>query len=278
MRKEKNRENEPHAVGEVQGFDASFALQLSQLFSWISDYKTLYKMIPYLKNREFAVLEPKFCGHEIGRDTRYLKAHNIQSIQFILFDMLKFHERQTLYNLYYSTIKYAEGIPNMTPDLSKRDTTDWKENYWQHIKEVDFFLDIDAPSHEDIEIAKDDTLRIVRDFPENMVYEIRFTGCGFHIVIPQQEMMMHYKIKAESCEPFKAGNIWDEYTKVAENFSEKYSELIDTRLNDSKRIIKLPHSLAFYPDGKTFVCCPISLRDLTNFRLDNYTYQRFEHG
>ena len=65
-------------------------------------------------------------------------------------------------------------------------------------------------------------------------------------------------------------------SSVAKRFKEKYSDLIDTKIYDSRRLCKLAYSLSVY-DNKLYVCYPINMYyDLVNFKLDDYDINNFD--
>lgn len=243
--------------------------QQQQFNTWYSNQKVLHKIIQHTQNRELCLLEPKHLLHNPARNIRTLRAHNTQAIQFILFKMLKCHERETIYNLYYSTATYTEGVPYSNPNLAERNMAEWKENYWKQISSVDFFLDIDAPSHDKVKYAREDAIQISREL--KMKHEIRFTGCGFHILVPKMSLVLGN----QNFEPLKDGNVWQEMTQIAEQFEDTYTELIDTNLNDSRRVIKIPYSLSFYPKN-TYVCSPLSFQELKDFEAEDYEYENYD--
>jgi hypothetical protein len=243
--------------------------QQTQFNTWYRNQKVLHKLIRHTQNKEFCLLEPKHLLHSPPRNTRNLRAHNTQAISFILFKLLKCQERGTIYNLYSSTATYTQGVPYSNPNLAERNMAEWKENYWKQINEVDFFLDIDAPSHDKMKYAKEDAIAISGEM--KMGHEIRFTGCGFHILVPKMSLVLGN----QNFEPLKDGNVWREMTQIAEQFEDTYTELIDTNLNDSRRVIKIPYSLSFYPKG-TYVCSPLSFQGLKDFDPEDYTYEKFD--
>ena len=51
---------------------------------------------------------------------------------------------------------------------------------------------------------------------------------------------------------------------------DEHSELVDWKIADSRRVIKLPYSLVFY-EGVRYVCMPLKSReDVENFRLEDF--------
>lgn len=244
---------------------------------WYKDLAVQYELIKQLYNREFCLLVPKHCPDEMQKkNTRTWRCHNAQSFQAIL-NNLNYFENEQQYNYYVSIAEYEGGVPMQTFNLARRKelNAEWNRTQHEYIRRYPFFIDIDSPTHEEIDIAKDSALQIMRDLDKNgFQYEVRFSGCGFHIII-------HDLVGAEktySFNPQDDNNIYEYYRNMAESFQETYTEMIDTTIYDSRRVIKMPYSLALYPDN-TFVCWSFQARtELERFQLEDYTLKSFIHN
>lgn len=230
---------------------------------WYNRSDVKFKLIKYLYNREFAMLKSKFNNSAFS--IRDLRVHNTQHLDFML-GRFKAFQKNRYYNLYYSLARYKEGIPkqdlSFDPETGKfnRDVSDWRNNFESQIIEYDFLLDIDAGVHKDMGFAHDTVEYIIRDFNVYKVpYKLRFSGMGFHIIIPYKYFPKHLSFKST-----EKDNIYKLYYNIAKKFSEYYSEQIDLTIYDSRRICKIPYSLSIYGKDKAFACMPFE--DEKNFR------------
>lgn len=202
-----------------------------------------------------------------------IRIHNVQGID-VWFKVLKIHEFLRGYNVYYSLAKYKEGIPYSTLELAKRDFGNWTKEHWKEMVSYDFLLDIDAGNHNEIEFAVYSAKEIKKLFDKLEVpYHLRFSGRGFHFVIPYE----FFPIDADGLtelhcfNPDSDYNIYNVYNKIAVELSKRYSEMIDTTIYDSRRVTKIPYSLALY-NGRNYVCVSFDEDDcLDFFKLSNMT-------
>jgi hypothetical protein len=176
-------------------------------------------------------------------------------------------EKSTPYNFYYSLARYTEGIPMQTMNFSLRDNSGWQKTHTHSMQDYDFLLDIDAGSHDDIMMAHY-SARLISDLfdEKNIPYELRFSGKGFHIIIPSGYFPSHsYNPKAED-------SIYRLYAKIAKFLENNYSEMIDSGIYDSRRICKVPYSWALYEDAE-YLCIPfIDKKDFLDFELKQYQF------
>jgi hypothetical protein len=174
-------------------------------------------------------------------------------------------EKQIPFNFYYSLARYSNGIPNQTFNLSLRDNSGWVSSHYKEMIEYDFLIDVDSGDHSDIEYAWDSTKDIINYFDLLQVpYELRFSGMGFHIIVP------YVYFPKYSFNPKDNDNIYTLYSRIAKMLKERFSEMLDTTIYDSRRVCKLPFSLSIYEDG-VYVCTPfLSRLDFDNFNLFNY--------
>jgi hypothetical protein len=60
-------------------------------------------------------------------------------------------------------------------------------------------------------------------------------------------------------DPKQSPNIYQYYTMIAKYFYQQFSDLIDWKIYDSRRVCKVPYSIAAYPDiGRFVICLPFS--------------------
>lgn len=207
-----------------------------------------------------------------GSTTRMARIHNVQSfdVWFKRLDVFKFYRE---YNLFYSLAKYKDGIPYSTLKLSDRDFQGWTKNHWKEMVSYDFLLDIDAGNHSEIDFAHYSARNIKNKFDElDVPYYLRFSGRGFHFVIPYESFPVEADGLTElHCfNPNSDYNIYKIFMDIAMQLHNRYSEMIDTTIYDSRRVTKIPYSLALY-NGRNYVCASFdSDEDFENFNLKNY--------
>jgi len=239
---------------------------------WYDRIDVQFEIIKFLLNREFALLIPSWIENKElkRRSIRMMKCHNLQGFQFIMNKGLKVFDRKTPYNLYYSLAKYTNGIPNQTFNLSERDNSAWHARQHEEMMGYDFLIDIDAGSHEDLTFAQETAINISESFNSfNVPHEIRFSGMGFHLIIPSEYLPTH------SFLPDAEYNRYKYLASIAKILNKTYSEMIDLNIYDSRRICKIPYSLALY-EKDIYICCPMkSLNELKSFKLENYQLNNF---
>ncbi|KKK67686.1 hypothetical protein LCGC14_2951580, partial [marine sediment metagenome] len=171
-----------------------------------------------------------------GGTTRMIRIHNVQGID-VWFKVLRIHEFQREYNLYYSLAKYKDGIPYSTLELAKRDFDNWIKEHWKEMVSYDFLLDIDAGNHHDIEFAYLTANTIRRYFNSfNVPYHLRFSGRGFHFVIPYK--YFNDNLAYIDFNPDADENVYKFFMHIAMKLHSLFSEMIDTSIYDSRRVVR----------------------------------------
>lgn len=235
--------------------------KISKVVEWYKNISIQYELIKYLKYREMCLLvkntNPKF-------NTRMLKAHSIQHLQYILFNMMRIETKGADYTVYYSLAKYENGIPNQEPELTNRNNKDWIMNHYKHIIGFDFMLDIDSPDHIDLHHAHFDA-KIIKKMLDyhNTPYKLIFSGCGFHFIIPFDKFNIN-----KSFNPSDEDNIYKYHLKIAKVISDRFSELIDLSIYESRRVCKVPYSPTIYKNGLVLVSKPF----LNNREFEDFDY------
>lgn len=230
---------------------------------WYFNPKIKFKIIQYTRNRETALL-----GWSRSKQRQVpLRMLKIHSVQHIDFHLKAINWSKVRWNMYYSLAEYKNGIPNQKFNLAARDHTEWNENHYKEMIGYDYLIDIDATDHFEMEHAKRSALNVASLLMDHDIpHEIRFSGCGFHIVVP-------YYYFAPFNRSFEHGNkdsIYYMYSLISRKLNKEMSEMIDIKINDARRLCKLPYSLALY-NNKMFVCMPLSMEKLKNFELYDYT-------
>jgi hypothetical protein len=118
-----------------------------------------------------------------------------------------------------------------------------------------------------------DTHKICVDLDKKgIVYSLRFSGCGFHIIIQYTEIPDY---KKHSFNPFDKKNIFIHCNKLNKKYHDKISEMVDFSINDARRIIKVPNTLVYNPaktNERLLICKIINRDDLKKFDIKRYTY------
>lgn len=237
-----------------------------QYEAWYNMPEVKFEMIKFLKNREYGLyskINPKAT-------TRTFRAHSVQHLDMIWKATGTFVNKN-LYNHYTSVAKFQDGVPMLTLNLFNRDTSDWVNSCWKKVVAYDFFIDIDSPDHDSMEFAKESALELMKMLDNmNCPYELRFSGMGFHFVIPYKFCPQGYHFN-----PYDDGNIYRYFSHIAHHLNKKISELIDTNIYDLRRLIKCPYSLSCYGHG-TYVSVTFNKRDdLLHFKLEDYEVNKW---
>lgn len=239
--------------------------------NYYKDYKLQYYFIKYLKDREFCFLPSRIDGTDDMMRRRNIRAHNIQSIQYWLNEWNLF-KRDRLVNLYYSMAKYRNGIPRLYERgaLIKKDGAEWNESSVNEITEYDCLIDVDAGTHAEMAYAKEsaENVQLQLDIL-NIPYYLRFSGCGFHFIIPS------YVFEGYSYLPSENNNVYKRMREFVKHIYDNVSEMIDLTVYDARRVVKLPMSISIY-DNDAFVCTPI--HDLKNFNYHDVSITKFKYS
>jgi hypothetical protein len=152
--------------------------QLEQAKKWYTRLDVCYEIIKHTQNKELAVLTPQHLRQEANIFHRNLRCHNVQNLQHCL---TKYLNTGTPINIYNSLATYEKGVPVPI------DNNWWKTNHWKQIVAFDMLLDIDSPTQTHTNLAKETCLQIHKHLNSLQVpHQIRFTGNGFHIILPSQ--------------------------------------------------------------------------------------------
>lgn len=249
-------------------------MSFQQIENWYKRADVRFKILENIKNRELAFIVPTWCDKEIQKRSR--RNHSIGHIsQFgFLFDYIGFFKQQTPYNLYMSVARYENGIPKLPySNKFKRDQMkkDWEENHWKKIEHYDFYIDVDSPTHSeyDMKLAHYSAMKIKKALQQRgMKFNIIFSGCGFHFRILMPQDTMDYN-------PHNDNNIYQFFRDMSQELYDNVSEFVDLKIYDSRRLIKIPFSLAVY-EFDLFVCYPFeSDIEFYNFKLDDYRIENF---
>jgi len=243
-------------------------LDFDLIKEWYNNPAVKFEMIRYTYNREVAFIVPYWLPEKYQkRSTRMFKIHSVQHLDFH-YNISNMFKHKIPYNLYYSLAKYKTGIPNQEfYRYSVRDNKYWNDNNHKHIVEYDFLIDIDVKKSEDIMYAYDTAKSIIDLFDRtNTPYELRYSGMGFHIIIPHK-----YLPQNKGFIPKSKNSIYKFCQNIALELQKAYSEIIDIKIYDSRRVCKIPYSLSLY-ENNIYVCVPFKeLRHFKKFDINNFT-------
>lgn len=239
---------------------------------YYSDKNVLYAMAEYTKdNREFCMITPTWIN-EINQETqktnmRMLRCHSTQSFEYYLQRFSFYNDR--FHNLYYSLARYDGPVP-------KRDTAGWVnvelkqfyKNHRDHMDSFDFFIDIDSSGKMDVNMAYISARLLKKLFDSwNVPYQLRFSGKGFHFIIDG----LLFKGYGFKFNVLSETSIFKAYSKMARWLNMNVSEMVDVNIYDSRRVIKLPYSLAIYKDNVQ-VCRPfLSNKEFNKWKYYDYS-------
>ena len=242
-------------------------LSYNLIYKWYSLASVKFEMIKHLYNREFSLLVPRFVDNPDirKRSVRTLKAHNVQGLDFNL-KAVNMFSKETPYCFYYSMAKYKNGLPTQILNFVTRDNSEWTKNHYKEMISYDYLIDIDAPDFNDMQFAYNSASDIKDLFDKlNVPYELRFSGLGFHFIINYKYLPQDLTLN-----PHEENNLYQFLSNLTKLIFEECSEMVDKNIYDSRRLCKIPYSLALYKND-AFVCSPF-LNDVefNNFRLSNY--------
>lgn len=207
--------------------------------------KIKFLMLPYLQNRELALLSKIYPKS----NTRNIRCHNVQMLDKI-FKRLNLFKKG--YSLYYSVARFNKGVPFYTLILTYRDTHKWNKTANENIESYDYVIDIDSPDDSSFIYARDSAYELAKFFLySGLPFRVRYSGRGFHFVIDSEH------VPPLSFDPSSDFNIYRALSNVSKYLYSEICEFIDTGIYDSRRVIKVPYSLAVYEDDIR-VCVPIS--------------------
>ena len=231
---------------------------------WYGDVSLSYLIPTITKNREVMTISKRY-----GFRHRMIKIHSRQHFDFwIRLLSESYYGSHPFRNIYYSMMKYKNGIPSLKPYLRKRE--DIMPEYWikQHFYTAisyDFLLDFDMDSDKDFEQVKKEVL-ITHN---NLVlcgceHKINFTGNGFHIIIPYNALNVDIDLT-------KDFGLLSEFLQLIQEQMMKKCPSLDVGVgSDARRVSKIPFSLSIYEDLTCRVVVPFfDTKDLNDFKIDD---------
>jgi len=245
--------------------------------AWYFAPQIKFKMLPYLRDREFALMTPKNFPNPQAT-TRLLRTHTVQSFDFY-YDVTGMKSNKHFYNFFSSVAKYKYGLPKVPYKKEPRQEfkEDWNKTHWKQMVSYDFFLDIDG-TPDVFDFTKQSAIDVKQFFDNHGIpHQLRFSGKGFHFVIPYNYFVDHLPVGWGSFDPDSHESIYKFFGRLARYIHDFISEMVDSQIYDARRVIKIPYSLALYEHGY-FVCLPISsFEELQTFQYTDAEYTKFSH-
>jgi len=208
--------------------------------------------------REVALYNKFFKDYKMKR---HFSVVNIDFLKTILnFNCLFWCKKgiNKMYNLYYTMAEYKHPYPATAyKEHSKR----WNfDTAVKKTKFIPFVLDIDAL---EMKYLKEEAKIIINFLNLLESPKIYYTGMGFHIV----DDVMGKKLTTDM----------DNHTAFAEYLQDKYSDFIDLKIYDYRRILKLPNSLAVYVDNPELNTWRLfKVAEIKQDELNNFNYKKYE--
>jgi len=236
--------------------------EIQMMTDWYNRSYVLYEMLYCgLFDREVAFMKPKH-HREKNKQTmyRYMKVFKPHGFTYALNSIIDFKGNNLVLNVYSSISKYENGIPDFGNNIymRKKDTDEWNARRHEDFSSYDVFIDVDAPNFGFVKEAKQDVMKIMKLLDSfSMPYYLRFSGCGYHIIIPytyMKDLGLHFDPHLVN-----GRSVYEVFDAISEWLCNNITELVDTGLHDCVRVSKVPYSLTFYPEG-VFVCWPFKTK------------------
>jgi hypothetical protein len=179
-----------------------------------------------------------------------------------------------LVNLYYSLAKYEDGLPFMNLDVIERkpQVEEWKKTHYSQMTSFDFLIDIDARPLNNIYFALHDAKLIKRIFDRLAVpYSFRYSGSGFHIIIPGEAM------PKLSLNPLDDSSIYKFQNEILELIDKKITGMVDLTTWDSRQLCKIPYTIAFLEEGNYLSYEFRDNESIKNFFIEDFDLSNSEN-
>lgn len=254
--------------------------QYSDIESWYRRRDVKFAMLPYLQLREIGFIVGKGFPEQKASHRHYA-CMNVQGFDIIR-DYSRMERKKTHYNVYTTLATYRKEDlrfpnPESDDDTRKRFLEYWKSHHHSFITGYDLVFDIDG-SHEDFPFSKRSMLKVHAYLTAiHCPHAIRFSGKGFHVIVPWKRIAGNVN---PVFDPQEEGNIYALFSACARLLFTEASEMIDTSIYDSRRLLKCPWSLALYADCPTmFVCKPLlTEEELRRCELEDFCWHLFKDG
>lgn len=231
-----------------------------------SNKQLLFELVKGLVGRETA-----FLSKSGGASFRNIKAHKVD---FLLknFEALRFFDKEM--NIYHS-VAYLENMPmfSFAPPLRKKQGMEFNKNFDSYVRGYDFVVDIDYKG--DFKKTYDEAKEVIILFEElKLPYYIKFSGNGFHIVIPHKFIPLSNNsgiLDTFSDTGTRMKELLDSSLMDADVYDSN-GELLRTGIYDKRRVIKASYSLDV-TTGR--LCIPITLSEFNNFNYGLVNPEKF---
>lgn len=258
--------------------------------AFYSDKEKTESMRQQMINREGALLHKGIYAESEDREqtksnnVRFKILQSINDVHFSLFKLLIQNDKS--YNVYYSLAEYNGPIPivskvGMDRETVQRNKEVWNYNHWKRMTGYDWLIDIDSENIDYIHGHVDTAIKVYKYLKiKQKVQEIsiRFSGCGFHLIVPFKNIPLKLKDvdEGQMFNPeYKYRSIYTNLNKINKHISDLFGTDIDTGLSDSRRLCKCPDTLVWNAKaGKHLMRSAIITYDeLVNFDHKKYIVQ-----
>lgn len=239
--------------------------------NWYSNHSVQFQIIQFTKNKEVALISKR---NNPTAQRRHLRVHNAQAVVYII--NTYGISRGFTPNLYTTVATYKNGFPPTRHETFNDIKKEWIQNHQKKITSYPLFIDIDGDNHKEFYHVKL-SMQLLHNHlvKKNVPHEIRFSGMGYHFIIPNDDLDISF-------DQTKPNNVYKINKDIATQLNDEISELIDLKIYDSRRLIKCPYSLAIYGNNY-YVCLPLkSEADLKlnpeDFKPEKWYNEIFQRG
>lgn len=221
---------------------------------------TKIKMVKILKDREMVFLSPRIKIRGLmANHTKFLDRH-----------FSRYSVDKNDVDIYYSLAKLKK-IPVMSYNPQQRkEQMGELDSAYEEIYSFDYGWDFDNvdKSVKGFNKAKKEVIKVMTFFDSyNIPYNIRFSGSGFHLVVPEIEGGFEHKNF-----PQMMGTLYNVAEKV-KNILEL--ETLDLSVYDIRRIWRLPFTINT-KTGK--VALPLNKRQFKDYHWEDYNVDNFKEN
>lgn len=219
----------------------------------------MYELVKTLVGRETA-----FLSKGKGASFRNIKAHKVDYLVVNFKGLGFFTKKLNIYN----SVAYIENMPmfSFNPDKRKEQGKEFNNDFDTYHRGSDFVIDVDFKGDFDKTYAE--TKEVVELFDElKLPYYVKFTGNGFHIVIPYVFIPLSNIGGMERTFSEVATAIQEilDLSLMDTDVYDEFGELKRVGIYDKRRVVKASYSLDV-TTGR--MCYPLSKEQFETFSYD----------
>ena len=223
--------------------DDTYPVNMDMIKEWYSDV-ILYEIVKQTYRKEVAFL----------RKNNYVRNVKAFTVLYLIQNMKAMGFYRKVHNMYYS-VAYFNNLPTFSFNFITRKLQQQKfrTDYIKYLSGMDIAIDFDAHEGKNIKEAYDE-FKYVHDLfsKQKVPFSPRFSGSGFHIVIPFED--------------FPEGIAWREFPEEFLKEIRRFLNLpsLDTSTGSHRSLLKIPYTL----DIKTGnVCLPLHPKQVDSFNI-----------